>query len=152
MIYIAHRGLFNGPSKELENHPEQVLYACSSGFHCEVDLWVIGNEYFLGHDCPDYKIKPGFLFSYPLWIHAKNIDALYALRGSELNYFWHENDAHTLTSLGFIWTNPGKELTNNSIMVMPEHTDPTLENSALADCFGICSDYVQQIKDVRSKQ
>lgn len=31
-------------------------------------------------------------------------------------------------------------------MVMPEVTDPSLENTLDVDCAGICSDYVQKIR------
>ena len=52
-----------------------------------------------------------------LWIHCKNLDALYALHAQEdLNYFWHQEDDFTLTSQGIIWTYPNKPITNRSVI------------------------------------
>lgn len=154
MIYIAHRGLFSGPDPTMENRPEQIEQACALGFECEVDLWVLRfeshNRFYLGHDSPQYEIDIDFLTNHPLWIHAKNIYALHTLKDSGLNCFWHDKDEYTLTSLGYIWANPGSELTDKSIMVMPEYVDASLENAFNAECYGICSDYIQRIKTVRS--
>ena len=56
-----------------------------------------------------------------LWCHAKNIDALDIMTSySDIHSFWHQNDDFTLTSRNFIWTYPGKQLTQNSICVLPE--------------------------------
>ena len=83
MIYIAHRGLIDGPDKGKENNPKQIQYAVSQGFECEVDFWVvnhtIGPRFYLGHDYPQYVIEHDFILNYPLWIHAKNIQALHWL-------------------------------------------------------------------------
>jgi hypothetical protein len=56
-----------------------------------------------------------------VWWHCKNFAALDKLQGSNLNYFWHQEDDHTLTSKGFIWTYPGKEIGINNVIVMPEN-------------------------------
>lgn len=148
MKFIAHRGLFNGPDVNLENRPEQIELAISEGFECEVDLWVVQHELFLGHDHPDYKIGIEFLDK-PLWIHAKNLEALTWLskNNKDYNYFWHENDAFTVTSKGLIWTLPGNEVSHNSVMVMPEYIDKTLSNVDNARCYGICSDYIKTIRE-----
>ena len=149
MILIAHRGLFQGPDKEKENHPDQIALALEQGYHAEIDLYCIKRKLYLGHDEPTHPIDDDFLDSRKLWIHCKNIEALYYLSthiSYSTNYFWHENDQYTLTSKKYIWTYPGKELTDNSIMVMPEHTDKTLQNTKHVYCYGICSDYVELIK------
>jgi hypothetical protein len=145
MKLIAHRGLINGPDIDLENRPEQIKLALGQGFDCEVDVWFQDDQWFLGHDRPDYKIDFEFLEQPGLWIHAKNLNALYVLGAdTKLNFFWHQNDDHTLTSLGYIWTYPGKPLTLNSISVMPEWTYPDL-SAYKPNCFGICSDYVGKL-------
>lgn len=150
MKLIAHRGLINGPDSTLENKPSQVDLALSLGYDAEIDLWAIADRYYLGHDAPVYEVDWQFLEQPGLWIHAKNVDALYVLGAdSKLNFFWHENDAHTLTSQGYIWTYPNRPLTKHSIMLMPEWHDTTLDNTQGADCYGICSDWVQIIRDKR---
>ena len=140
MIYIAHRGLINGPDKNKENHPSQIKEALSKGYDAEVDVWFKDGDWFLGHDGPTYKINFEFLESKGLWIHAKNLSALYVLSGTFLNYFWHQEDDFTLTSHRYIWTYPGKQLTKDSICVMPEwNYDVTTFN---LECYGVCSDFV----------
>jgi len=143
---IAHRALFNGPDKELENHPDQIRKALKLGYDCEVDVRYIDRQWYLGHDTPDYLVDFDFLEQAGLWIHAKNLDALYVLSAvNKLNFFWHQNDDYTLTSQGYIWTYPGKPLTKDSVMVMPEWQDETLQNARDADCYAVCSDWVDRI-------
>jgi hypothetical protein len=146
MKYVAHRGLTNGPDKSLENNPAQIELALNAGFDCEVDLWVINSELWLGHDNPQYPTNEKFIKQIGLWVHAKNLAALRWLGDTDCNYFWHEEDKFTLTSHRWIWTYPGNDLTSISVMVMPEYVDQTLENARNAKCYGICSDYVGQLK------
>jgi hypothetical protein len=151
MIYIAHRGLFAGPHAGIANEPYQIELALSKGYDCEIDVWYKAqDEWFLGHDGPEYNVSYDFIAQERLWLHAKNLAALYYLTGTPLNYFWHESDTQTLTSHHFIWTYPEKPLSKRSIMLMPEWADPTLESTKTVDCFGICSDYVEKIVDIRN--
>ena len=147
MKLIAHRGLFNGPDKNLENKPTQILEALELGFDCEIDLWIINSEFWLGHDDPTYPVDKKFLDTFGLWIHAKNLAALRWLTDTNLYYFWHENDKFTLTSNNFIWTYPQQDLTTRSIMLMPEWNNPEFKNLS-TNCYGICSDYVETIKKI----
>ncbi len=145
MKIIAHRGLVNGPDKNLENKPKEILDALKQGYDCEIDLWYTNSELWLGHDHPEYFITSAFLENSGLWIHAKNLAALRWLTDSDLNYFWHQEDDFTLTSKKFIWTYPGKPLTMKSISVMPEWNNPELKNLDFK-CYGICSDYANLIE------
>jgi len=146
MKLIAHRALTHGPNKELENKPEQIMLSLEQGYDCEIDLWILNSDFYLGHDEPTYPIHPDFLKTMGLWIHAKNLAALRWLTTTQLTYFWHQNDDYVLTSNNFIWTFPGKELTQRSIMVMPEWNNPELLNLD-KNCYGICSDYVSKLND-----
>ena len=150
MKYIAHRGLFRGPDVNLENRPEQIELALQEGYDCEVDLWIVNSDFYLGHDYPDYPIDKKWLERLGLWIHAKNLDALHWLTTTDLEYFWHQDDDFVLTSHNYIWTFPGKELTERSVMVMPEHVDRTLSNTNAVNCYAICSDHVEQIKNAKN--
>ena len=148
MIYIAHRGLTNGPDSALQNNPEQIELALGQGYECEIDVWYKAEGgWYLGHDGPEYKIDYEFLEQSGLWIHAKNLAALHFLTCTNLNCFWHENDAYTLTSHGYIWTFPGQQLAKNSVMVMPEHVDTTLDLARQATCYAVCSDYVEILRN-----
>ena len=151
MIYIAHRGLFEGPDKHKENHPDQIKLALKRGYHVEVDVRYVNKKLVLGHDEPCYEINDNFIDIRKFWIHCKNIEALHYFTthiSEKYNYFWHENDQYTLTSKNYIWTNPGNTLTDISIMVMPEHVDNSLLNTVNVTCYGICSDYVDKIKEL----
>lgn len=153
MIYIAHRGLYQGPDKERENHPDQINSALAKGYHVEIDIRYIDKKLVLGHDNPDYEININFINPRKTWIHCKNIEALYyftTYMGEQYNYFWHENDQYTLTSKKYIWTNFGQTLTDMSIMVMPEFVDDTLLNTKNVKCYGICSDYIDKIKELHT--
>ena len=145
-ILIAHRGLLLGPDITLENKPEQLVKDLTLGFDCEVDIWYIYDKIFLGHDQPQYEVDFEFLNNNKFWIHAKNLDALFWLTTTDLNYFWHQNDDFVLTSHNIIWTLPGQHLTRKSIDVLPEIKDPKLENLHF-NSLGICSDYVQLIRE-----
>ena len=136
MKLIAHRGNINGPS-EFENHPIHIRETIASGLDCEVDVWLINGEYFLGHDEPTYDVSKMFLKHPKLWCHAKSLEALNKMLQDNVHCFWHQNDDCTLTSKGYIWTYPNKPLTPNSICVIPERGI----NGNIKDCYGICSDY-----------
>ena len=147
MKYIAHRGLFDGPNKSKENSPSQIKEAVGEGFDSEIDLWMINKQLWLGHDSPQYLIDISFIEKMKtyLWIHAKNLEALYWLTNTQYTYFWHQNDKFTLTSNNYIWTYPGNSLSMKSISVMPEWADPNLQNVD-THCYGICSDYISKIR------
>lgn len=148
MKLIAHRGLVTGPNKHIENQPETIKSALDKGFDCEIDLWVVNSKLYLGHDGPESSITEEFLKQSGLWIHCKNLAAMeYCRTYPDLNYFWHENDSYTLTSHGYFWAYPDKELNDFSVMVLPEWKDPNFENIK-RPCFAICSDYVEKIKSI----
>jgi hypothetical protein len=144
MKFIAHRGNTNGPNIPLENSESYIINTINNGFDCEIDVRKINDKLFLGHDDPQYEITINFLLKYAdkLWIHCKNLDALsYLSTYNELNIFWHQSDNYTLTSNKNIWAFPTSEINEKCIIVMPE-----LNNFKISNCYGICSDFIQQIK------
>tara|TARA_Y100000034_G_C6666005_1_gene292174 strand:+ start:22 stop:492 length:471 start_codon:yes stop_codon:yes gene_type:complete len=152
LILISHRGNISGSNLEKENHPDYIRDAISKGYEVEIDLRRIDDNWYLGHDEPQYIIKERFLdtFSSDLWVHLKNIEALEYLTARDSrtasrpwNYFWHQEDDYALTSWGFIWTYPGKKLTNRSICVLPELTKCDI----LLICAGVCSDHIGKYKN-----
>lgn len=146
MPFISHRGNLNGPEPDKENTPEHIDHALSKVDMCEVDLWKINGVLYLSHDYPsdEHKIDEMFLSERKtrLIIHCKNIDALVHCQSKlgEYHYFWHQEDDYTLTSWGWIWAYPGKDVPPNamSVAVMPE-TKP-FEN--IKNFKSICSDYI----------
>jgi len=151
MRLIAHRGNRWGAEKDLENRPEYIEQAIDQGFDVEIDLRVGENgACFLGHDDENIEIDFKWILdnSQYLWIHCKNLDALFALHErSDLNYFWHQRDDFTLTSQGIIWTYPNKRVTSKSVIVC--HSLAKCQEHVLRDSvqpYGICSDYVGLIE------
>lgn len=138
MINIAHRGNTNGPSVH-ENQLWYIEQALDKGFDAEIDVWMIGGKVWSGHNSAQYLINEDFLYQNinHLWIHCKNFDALdyFAKQGNSFNYFWHQDDDFTMTSQNFIWTYPGKQVGDWSVIV-------DLEGKAEYNCYGICSDYL----------
>ena len=135
MILISHRGNLNGKT-DRENQPKYIEEAIFHDFDVEVDVWYDGKQFWLGHDKPQYKVSEGFLEHPNLWCHAKNIDALYVMNTNyHIHCFWHQEDDVTLTSRGFFWTYPGKQLTEKSICVLPE-------KKLDVEVAGVCSDFI----------
>jgi hypothetical protein len=147
MILISHRGNLNGPIRDLENSPTYIDLAFAEGYDAEIDIWFINGNIFLGHDEPTYLVNDDWIINRKerLWLHCKNIDALIYLKNIKsfnINYFWHQKDDVTITSLGYFWTYPGKQLTENSIAVLPEIS--FFQNLEISK--GICSDFVFKYK------
>ena len=127
MILISHRGNIDGKNEVWENHPKYITEALEAGYDVEIDVWYISDNYFLGHDSPEYPTDKYFLQKDGLWCHAKNVDALEMMLKENIHCFWHQDDDVTLTSKGYMWTYPGKQLTEKSICVKPELSDKKLK-------------------------
>tara|TARA_R110000796_G_scaffold179586_1_gene296141 strand:- start:919 stop:1359 length:441 start_codon:yes stop_codon:yes gene_type:complete len=141
VIKIAHRGNINGPNPDQENKPDYIDEAIIKGYSVEVDVWLIEGNFFLGHDMPSHSTTIHFLNNDKLWCHCKNIDALRKLLEENIRCFFHNNDEATLTSDGYIWTYPGKHLTEKSICVMPEKDNWNIPKGVA----GVCSDFLENI-------
>ncbi len=143
MKIIAHRGNIFGPD-DMENSPKHIEFAIHKGYDAEIDLWRINGVWYSGHDQPFNKIDVQWLddFRSLLWCHAKNLDALWMLLEIGMHCFWHQQDAFTLTSQGFIWahqdiafqlqSNPNHD--SSIVFVHPGRTIPV-------HCYGVCTDY-----------
>ena len=131
----------------MENRPQQILNCIQLGFDVEIDVWYVNRKYYLGHDKPEYNIDYEFMINKSLWCHAKNHEAFdLLLSDKNINTFWHQTDDYVLTSNGFIWCYPGKELVYGSIAVMPETTEYSLQD--LKKCYAICTDYPLKYKEI----
>ncbi len=139
-LIISHRGNQSGSNPNYENSPKYIDDAIKAGFDCEIDLRLLGNDWYMGHDRPEYKIDFKWIDERrsKLWCHAKNIEALYLLSEMGLNCFYHDFDDYALTYSGFIWTYPrgNLKLSDRSIAVLPE----TVKDWDISNCFGICTD------------
>lgn len=142
MKLISHRGNLDGSIKDLENSPEYLNKAISLGYDVEVDIWYSNHKIYLGHDFPQYEVDEDYIksISDKAWFHCKDFDSLefLSLNKYDYNYFWHQSDKFTLTSKGFIWTYPGEQTSDNSVIV--DLSPDAKQNNT--DCYAICSDYV----------
>jgi len=105
-------------------------------------LWYQDGQYLLGHDEPQYPIHPAFLSQKGLWIHCKHYDSFEELSSTSLNFFYHTDEDYVLTSHKYIWAFPGNPGGKNTICVMPENNNQSIDGFA-----GVCSDYVERYKN-----
>jgi len=145
--FIAHRGNINGKNESRENSPEYIMEALNLGFDVEIDVWVIADKIYLGHDAPQYEIKKEFLFNDRFWCHAKNHAALTMMIVDKdlIHCFSHNSDDYILTSRGIIWAYTGKPVNEKTICVMPENCN-NYSNDDLKNCLGICSDLIWNLR------
>lgn len=144
MKFISHRGNLKGSFPDLENNPNYIDSAIQQEYEVEIDVWCENNNLMLGHDEPSYSVNLNWFLDRKsnLWIHCKNISAIeYFKNINGFNFFWHENDTMTFTSLGYVWVFPGKQPVKKSIAVMPE-----IYNDDISEVIGICSDYVEKYR------
>lgn len=153
MRVIAHRGNLTGRPDHvwLENDPNYVDRALAAGFDAEVDVWCVKGHWWLGHDNPEYEIERDWLLDQGrrLWVHCKNAAALEGCapyrEAPLLNFFWHDRDDYTLTSHGYIWSLPGKGITDRSIVV-DAGAQFGYDKGVLP--YGICTDYPIKISSL----
>jgi hypothetical protein len=145
MILISHRGNINGKNDVRENSMFYIMEALTMGFDVEIDVWYINNEWFLGHDKPQYQINIDWVLNRKskLWVHCKNTESVieFYRMNEDVNFFWHQEDLLTITSAGYLWVYPGNQPLENTISVLPE-----LYNEDVSKCIGICSDYIIKYK------
>lgn len=139
---ISHRGNLKGPDPKTENTVDQIVKAINLNYDVEIDLRMVKDKLFLGHDRPEHEVPLSFLESNKnyLWIHCKDLLSLSFLRSCNIdfNYFWHQEDLVTLTSKGHLWCYPGIYM-NNGITVIKGNE---WKDSIPKNIWGVCTDYV----------
>ena len=145
MKLISHRGNIDGRRPDLENNPDYILKAIDKGYDCEIDVWLLKNTIYLGHDKIKkkmFEVPFKFLKNKKLWCHAKNIEALDLMKKNNIHCFWHEDDLVTITSKGWVWCHPRLKVgKKNSITVLPE-----IHKTRIKSFSGICSDFIRKYK------
>ena len=140
MKFISHRGNLTGVYPEKENSPEYIMSAIRADFDVEVDVWYIDGKVMLGHDAPTYEVDLNFIKNTRFWCHAKNAEALEFMLANNVHCFWHESDQRVLTSQGYVWTYPHKQLIDNAVVVI---LDKEIDNEYVSRAVAVCGDYVQ---------
>jgi hypothetical protein len=147
-VFISHRGNIDGENPFKENSPGYIDKAIDEGYDVEIDVRLIDDELWLGHDKADYPVELEWLQKRHdrLWIHAKNVEALeYLLEFKELRVFYHTSDDQTIISDGHIWTHDLNAITKKSIIPLLARNH-LIERYKDQECYGICSDYVEHYK------
>lgn len=145
--FIAHRGNTQGPNPSDENKPEYILSAAKLGADVEVDVWLMPDGFYLGHDAPHYKINRYFLQNQKLWIHCKNVEAFLDLHNySNINCFLQEDEPMVLTSRGYVWAHSKCPSADDKTIVVDLDRTKTYQSKP----FGICSDYWMESVEVRT--
>ena len=140
MKIISHRGNLNGCLPDKENHPSYIQSAVDAGYDTEIDVWWYKDQFYLGHDEPQYSVTVSWLMdlAHVLWCHAKNDDAFVRLLQHGLHCFWHENDRFTLTSKGIPWCYP-ENFIRGGITVIKEPLSAS-KLTVPVDILGVCTD------------
>jgi hypothetical protein len=148
MNIISHRGNINGPLPEKENRPSYIDCAIQLGYEVEVDIRYINNEFWLGHDKPQFKVEISWMKirKNDIWYHCK--DKLSSIKLLELNdgykFFCHKSDDYVLTSTGHIWVHDiDSEINDKCIIPLISEYD-ILNYKDLNPAF-ICTDFVTKI-------
>jgi len=140
--WILHRGLRAGPNRSLENKESLLWERLAEGWDIEIDIWRdTSGALWLGHDAPTTLLENKSLLTHPrVWVHCKNLAAL-VTTPEGTNYFFHDVDAATLTSRGYIWCYPGNQPGGGKdVVVLPEHGGGRFPG--LAAAHAVCSDYL----------
>lgn len=158
MKLIAHRGNLNGPIPEKENRPDYIEHSIDAGFDCEIDLRINEHgELFLGHDEKQYPVEVDFLLKYSksLWVHCKDAGSLDLMISNhryrtEMNFFFHANDDYTMTSKGFIWAYPNRQIISHKCVTVIQNENMLNMIKEKRLCYvkgpyGICTDWVARI-------
>lgn len=141
MKWIAHRGNLNGPNTEEENKPEYILKALKSGYDVEIDVWLLNDKLYLGHDSPKYEINRYLLQDSRIWSHCKNMDAyLHLLKFKNVNCFFQEDEMLVNTSRGYIWAHSNCDKSNNKTVITCLNGNYNKELNPYA----ICSDFIKE--------
>ena len=140
MLIISHRGNIGGANPNIENHPHHVMERIYEGYDVEVDVWLLPEGYFLGHDTPKYKVDYHFFVNKHLWVHCKNMEALTSLaHDDKINVFMHDKGI-AITSKGYLFTAPGCPVMHLSVAVMPELHD----GWDMSGAYAVCTDYPER--------
>lgn len=149
MILLSHRGNLVRRRMELENHPNYVAEAIRKGFPCEIDMWMVRDRLYLGHDKPRHAVSKSWIFARKrrIYIHAKNAEALQFAMEFGFTCFWHETDDFAIVSNGTIMCHSNAlhktPDTEQFIVVLPDMDKYFFDRHDT----GICSDKIELVAE-----
>lgn len=145
MIIISHRGNIKGSVLDKENRPSYIDCAIQLGYEVEIDIRYIDNQFWIGHDVPQYLVNVEWINSRKskLWLHCKNREAAIALSllNDSYKYFCHEMENYVLTSTNHLWVHDVNGYVDN-MCIIPLITDKDIEHYKNKIPYAVCTDYV----------
>ena len=151
MRRISHRGNIAGPQPSKENTPSYIQAAIDRGYDVEIDVRLIGDCLYLGHDNPDYQVDLSWLLARKenLWIHTKNFKAMDFLIPHGLRVFYHQNEKHVcIGNTRNLWSCDLLEATEKSVVPLMGLEEIERHKSLVGGFAGVCSDYIGQLDSV----
>lgn len=150
MKIISHRANILGIDTERENNPKYIDECIAMGFDVEIDLRIVSNKLYLGHDYAQYEIDSDWLKTRKdfLLVHIKEIEALLFIIEHKLDiiYFCHTDDDFTSISNGLIWCHNLNTKMNNKCII-PLLSSEQIDTFDQFNMYAICSDYILKAKD-----
>jgi hypothetical protein len=159
MLLISYRGIFDGNNFEDANTPNQLAKARGYGFPCMIDLWKVGDKFYLGDDQPLTEVPFTYFQGNKWWINARNTEVQEWLSSQPLklypNWFFFTTPTppppFVIASNGKLITPGTVPINNNSVIFLPEIDDKGLFSTVNLKCFGICSVYLTFIQRMRNE-
>jgi len=153
MKLISHRGNIIRPEPEFENRIWFIQQAIDQGYDVEIDVRLIDNSLFLGHDSPEHFVDIDWLLfrTKSLWIHTKNFEALNLLITYPIRVFYHQLEKHTVIgNTKNIWSHDITEASDKSIIPLIGLEDIEKHKDLdVSKYFGVCSDYIEHFNSKR---
>jgi hypothetical protein len=153
MRIISHRGNLNGPKPDRENEPSYIDEAIRLGLDAEVDVRIIDDKYYLGHDGPDYEVDFTWLLERKdsLWIHCKNLEAArwfstFITAYSNLRCFSSVSDPFCFMTKGYLWLNDVEIKPTYNCIVPLLSIDDIKRYKFMGRPWGVCTDYPMELK------
>lgn len=166
MQIISHRGNLNGPNPETENTVEAITKALDKGFDVEIDVWYLGDKFWLGHDCPQRSFTLDMLDGWSkkgsVYVHCKNLWAMqyymedYGFKFRPVFPFMHDYDQAVLLHNGYIWVHPNalgsvdNRMLKRCIAVSPDAKTIKYQidiDFSLEKWYGVCTDYPEEVRN-----
>lgn len=143
MRIISHRGNVDGPGSQCEL--VNVESAFAAGFDVEVDVRLLNNTLYVGHDAPIYPLpdawfQPNLIDR--IWFHAKDIDAHRVMLGLGVKTFMHDDEPWVMVG-DLKWHHPRLNPTlsfQNDDIALDVVGFPRL-NPASRGMYAVCTDW-----------
>ena len=162
MKLISHRGNISSKQPSFENSPSYIKEALSAGYGVEADFWYKDDQWFLGHDEPEYKVNEieWYMFNLNMFMHAKDIPTFIKMKEMQIeyaqasdmpvivaHYFYHTNEPVILTSRGMLWAFPKVEVPSKyACAVMPEYAGWDKYKVEQVGFGAVCSDKIESFQ------